>query len=78
MKYKKEERILYSELREKAIADGVNDNITAIGRWIKKNGWVKRQSRGKDKESYYYYVRIEDIEREKNELINTLTNGENN
>ena len=63
MKYKKEERILYSELREKAIADGVNDNITAIGRWIKKNGWVKR---------------IEDIEREKNELINTLTNGENN
>ncbi len=53
MKYKKEERILYSELREKAIADGVNDNITAIGRWIKKNGWVKRQSRGKDKESYY-------------------------
>jgi hypothetical protein len=50
------DRISYRELREMAIVSGVNDNIRAIGKWIKDLGYKKHHGLTKDRKSFYYYT----------------------
>lgn len=45
----------FKQLREQAIKSGINDNKSAIGIWIKKQGYKKKQVRnGLDRYLVYY------------------------
>ena len=45
----------FKQLREQAIKQGIKDNQTAIGNWIKEQGYKKKQVRnGLDRYLGYY------------------------
>lgn len=45
----------FKHLREEALKQGINDNSSAIGIWIKKQGYKKKQVRdGLDRYLVYY------------------------
>lgn len=52
----REQKFTYSELRDLATKDGVNDNIVAIGMWLKKNGYTKHHYTDKSGKSFYFYT----------------------
>lgn len=46
---------LYSELKELALEQGVTDNQTVIGLWIKNKGYKRKRIMINNERKFYYY-----------------------
>lgn len=46
----------FKQLRDEAIKQGINDNSSAIGLWIKKQGYKKKQVRNGLERYLVYYI----------------------
>ena len=58
--YKEEHRMKFADARKLAIANGCPDNKTTIGIWLKFNGYIKKESKDRNRKNYYYYVKSHD------------------
>lgn len=56
--YKEDERLKFSDIRELALKEGVEDNKVSIGIWAKQNGYKKKQSKDKNRRNYVYYSKL--------------------
>lgn len=55
--YKCDSRLKFEDIRKMALDDGMKDNKVSIGVWAQTKGFIKKQSKDKDKRNYYYYVK---------------------
>ena len=55
--YKCDSRLKVEDIRKMALDDGMKDNKVSIGVWAQTKGFIKKQSKDKDKRNYYYYVK---------------------
>lgn len=55
--YKYDSRLKFEDIRKMALDDGMKDNKVTIGVWAQTKGFIKKQSKDKDKRNYYYYVK---------------------
>lgn len=53
--YKEESRLKYEDVRKIALKNGVRDNKTYIGIWLKLNGYIKKTSMNRQRKIYVYY-----------------------